>query len=648
MIVTLSIDGVTSEQTKVDNGAFKFIGVLPATYTVSISDGGKCWEEPVKKISVSKDVKDVFFKQIGFYVTVESSRSTLMTIHGVKSKQSQEVVISKGNNVICVKGQDKDVTLATQGCEEFDITPSTLNLDNLKGVVVQLKPVKYSVSGRILSKQQKIPDLKLLAKSESRQVNLDLIPVPEGYSFNLMAFPGEEVIFMPQSADHLFDPESLHVFVDHDCHLEVAVFNANAGHFVKGQISPPVEGIKISITNADASLKHTETLTDKSGHYSLGPLPQGEYSVEATKDGYVFEKTSTGFKSKKLASILVKLMDTENNPLNTVVVSVSGGKYRSNTMSLDGSAEFLSLAPGEYFIKPQLKEYEFEPKHTLQKLNEGENAEVIMTAKRVAFSIFGKMVSLNGKPEPGITLRALSKDCNDLNEETISESDGTFRFRGLKPKCEYSITLLHGESIEKLIPKEVKVKMTEKDYTLEKSIVAMRAFETMDILLKVTEEGSTPSNLRISMVENNGGFTYNTKAVTGQLVTLPRVAKDKKKYNIHVETIPDKFAGQKKVSHTLVADEYVKSIRLVLNKTTTASKPAKKASSLIYILPLIVGALLAYIMWDQMPQFIKKFADVNASQRAASNFDNGSSKNAADDWDVTSTPSGTKRRSKKR
>jgi len=47
-----------------------------------------------------------------------------------------------------------------------------------------------------------------------------------------------------------------------------------------------------------------------------------------------------------------------------VVVSLSGGTdYRSNTVTKSqGEAVFLSLAPGKYFAKPQIKEYEFDPK----------------------------------------------------------------------------------------------------------------------------------------------------------------------------------------------------------------------------------------------------------------------------------------------
>ena len=53
---------------------------------------------------------------------------------------------------------------------------------------------------------------------------------------------------------------------------------------------------------------------------------------------------------------------------------------------------------------------------------------------------------------------ATSKNCGDISEEATSESDGSFRFRGLKPKCNYVITFLSGESIEKIIPSQVEGK----------------------------------------------------------------------------------------------------------------------------------------------------------------------------------------------
>ena len=494
-----------------------------------------------------------------------------------------------------------------------------------------------------------ITDLKLICRSEQRKIELELSKVAEGYTFNLMAFPGEEVIFQPISQNHLYDPDSLHVFVDNDCHLEVAQFQAQPGHFVQGQISPPVEGVSIKIVDPAPGLKLTETLTDKNGAYNLGPLPQNEYKVKAVKTGYVFEETAKGFNSKKLASITVKVKGQNGENLSGVVVSVSGGKYRSNTKSKDdGTAEFLSLAPGEYFIKPQLKEYEFHPKNKMQKIAEGENAVISWTAKRVAFSIFSKVVSINGLAEPGISLRAHSKDC-DSNEEATSETDGSIRFRGLKPGCEYVISLLHGENIERLIPETTSVKMTEKDVEMS-NIVSMRGFETTDVLLKITEEIKPPKplNLKISVTSPDSSYKFNTKAVTGQLINVPRMPKDNKTYDIYVETVADKFVPQKKVSHTFKADNYVKSIKLFLNKTTTAQKPTRKVSTLVFLLPLVIVAVAAFFFWDQRPQFVKNLLET--SSQSLGRRGSGDAQASADSWDVsgTGTPSGTRRRKNKR
>lgn len=91
--VTLSLDGSNPVTVPVTStGQFKFSNVLPATYTLAISEDGKCWEEPVKKIAVSKNVKDILFKQIGHYITLDSTRSTLLHIQGLKTKFSQEAV----------------------------------------------------------------------------------------------------------------------------------------------------------------------------------------------------------------------------------------------------------------------------------------------------------------------------------------------------------------------------------------------------------------------------------------------------------------------------------------------------------------------------------------------------------------------------
>lgn len=52
------------------------------------------------------------------------------------------------------------------------------------------------------------------------------------------------------------------------------------------------------------------------------------------------------------------------------------------------------------------------------------------------------VTSLNGEAEANVLIEAVGIDaCSNLQEETISESSGQFRIRGLLPQCEYYIRL---------------------------------------------------------------------------------------------------------------------------------------------------------------------------------------------------------------
>ena len=105
-----------------------------------------------------------------------------------------------GNNIICVKSMDNEVKFKTQGCEEFEISPSdTLNLKSLeKNAKISLKAVKYSVSGRVNSKESKISDLKVIAKSETRLVELELEPLENDVGYRSIIFRNSLLSTLPQ------------------------------------------------------------------------------------------------------------------------------------------------------------------------------------------------------------------------------------------------------------------------------------------------------------------------------------------------------------------------------------------------------------------------------------------------------------------
>ncbi len=102
LVVTLSLHGAASVTSKVSGtGVFKFTGILPATYSLSINEDGRCWENQVLEVPVSKDVKDLVFRQVGNYITVDSTRPTILMINDLNSKPVQESAIGKlfGRNV---------------------------------------------------------------------------------------------------------------------------------------------------------------------------------------------------------------------------------------------------------------------------------------------------------------------------------------------------------------------------------------------------------------------------------------------------------------------------------------------------------------------------------------------------------------------
>ena len=155
--------GVARKQIEVKgDGKFHFTSVLPAAYKLAVSEDNRCWETPTQELLVSSNIDNIIFKQLGYYVTVNSRYSTTLLLSNQEDKQIQEVSIRKGENVICVKS-NKMVSLSTRGCEEFEIMPNKINLADEVFPTVTMKPIRYRVSGNVKAKKE-IADLGLTAK----------------------------------------------------------------------------------------------------------------------------------------------------------------------------------------------------------------------------------------------------------------------------------------------------------------------------------------------------------------------------------------------------------------------------------------------------------------------------------------------------
>ena len=130
------------------------------------------------------------------------------------------------------------------------------------------------------------------------------------------------------------------------------------------------------------------------------------------------------------------------------IEEVYGGEntFRSNVKTHgNGTRSFAGLFPGNYFIRPVLKEYEFQPQGQSVQVLEGKPHSVHFRSVRVSFSCYGSVTTLNGVPEAGVRVLARQVGKDSVVEETRTDQAGNFRVRGLLPESEYEF-FLHGLS----------------------------------------------------------------------------------------------------------------------------------------------------------------------------------------------------------
>lgn len=140
--------------------------------------------------------------------------------------------------------------------------------------------------------------------------------------------------------------------------------------------------MQIVVESSDSNSIMTET--DSDGNYKLSPLDDSKtYKVTASKETYVLigPDENGNFLAHKLAEIVVQVLDQDDNtPLQGALLSLSGGdSYRSNLQTNeDGKISFHSLSPSEYFLRPMMKEYFFQPASKIIDVKEGATVNVLL------------------------------------------------------------------------------------------------------------------------------------------------------------------------------------------------------------------------------------------------------------------------------
>lgn len=170
---------------------------------------------------------------------------------------------------------------------------------------------------------------------------------------------------------------------------------------INGKVTPAIADVKITLSfPKNTELTALEAATSAAGTFKFGPL-HSNLAVELTafKESYVFTNYDTAnneFKAHKLCEIIATVKDEKGNLLSGVLLSLSGAEsYRKNLVTADdGKINFHSLSPSQYFLRPMMKEYRFEPTSKIIDVKDGETIRVELNGKRVAYSVFGSITSL--------------------------------------------------------------------------------------------------------------------------------------------------------------------------------------------------------------------------------------------------------------
>uniref|UniRef100_A0A4W6C5R6 NODAL modulator 1 n=1 Tax=Lates calcarifer TaxID=8187 RepID=A0A4W6C5R6_LATCA len=454
--------------------SFSFDNVLPGKYKVSISHEEWCWKHKSMEVEVlDSDIVGVEFRQIGYILRCSLSHAITLEFFqdGSKPENVGMYNLSKGVNRFCLS-KPGVYKVTPRSCHQFEqdfytydtSAPSILTLtavrhhmtglittDKILDVTVTIKSSIESEPALVLGplrsleeqrQEQQLQEIQLRRQERSVvppiQEKADELTGPFHYEFSYWARAGEKITVTPSSKELLFYPPEIEATITGEsCPGRLVDITGRAGLFLEGKVSPELQGVEISITERGAATPLITVATNEMGAYSVGPLHSDrQYDISASKEGFVLspvEGTQGDFKAFALAGVTFKIKSEDGQPLSGVLLSLSGGQFRSNLLTQDtGLLTFNNLSPGQYYFKPMMKEFRFEPASQMITVEEGQNLSIDITGIKTAYSCYGAVQSLSGDAERDVAVEAVGQgECSLYSEDTVTDEEGRFRLRGL-------------------------------------------------------------------------------------------------------------------------------------------------------------------------------------------------------------------------
>uniref|UniRef100_A0A915PI40 Uncharacterized protein n=1 Tax=Setaria digitata TaxID=48799 RepID=A0A915PI40_9BILA len=613
---------------------FIFHQIAPDSYKLKIVDNGQfCWEKTELDIVIEHaDLNNLIFRQIGYRTTTQLTHPAKGKWSMLKQPQvSGSLDIPAGQFSFCIPSAGI-YTVKFDACHKFDRQSYEIHIPQDYPLVASASKFLVSASIELDHLANEPEDFALSVKSNTDE---QMIPVTSStggkliFTFYLSTLDGgASVTLVPQSKTYLFNPTSHIFYFNGECHSEEVVFKGDKGIFLEGQVVPAVQGVNIRSPHKTDPNVVFESITDANGKFRMGPVRSVEdFDLIAEKSGYKFEKTGKlgVLNAIKLSQLIIISTDAgTGKPLPGVLISLSGVEnYRSNSFIDDtGKIIFIGLRPGQYFLRPILQEYKFEPKSLTVTVEEGEFQTVSLEGHRFAYSVFGKISYPAGQPVPTMVVEAVSEQCNQLQEEDTTNESGEYRIRGLRPKCVYRLVLKtpSGQRVQSY-PSHYNIMVSAEDVR-DIDFVLIHVPERVDIAGEVIFVNmNSPPQYKIGLYKSGNLVQQVTVTAPSTLFYFDIPAVDNIVYSVRFETVYG--AGNQKLDSAEVfftANETFKVVSLTVLPQRKAEVEISGGS--YFALPFFF--LISYLFFNHqkalsfMESAFVRLSNLSLSQRSLS------------------------------
>eukprot|EP01107_Rhizomastix_libera_P005965 TRINITY_DN20072_c0_g1_i1.p1 TRINITY_DN20072_c0_g1~~TRINITY_DN20072_c0_g1_i1.p1 ORF type:complete len:1142 (-),score=355.75 TRINITY_DN20072_c0_g1_i1:22-3447(-) len=466
------------------NNKITFDDVSPMAYVVSVEENAFCWDSPSKEIVLNSNT-ELSFTSSGLKVIAQSfiqNIEAFLTCEGSScDSKENKISFSQGKASVCLPlgSSDAYFITATSSCfilssnGKYSLSPSTI-LSSGKPQIVSIEAEKTIMHGEVtIPSSHDISSIELSVNKETTVVATK--KSAQVYAYSLNAAPGSKLTISPKTTGILkFYPESVTVTVPNggECAKNIPQITSRLGVFLSGSTTPPSQDADVTVSVENGPIALTSK-TDSDGKFKVGPLDDAtRYSVSLAKDGFSFSLkagTTDTFEVVKLTSLVINVRD-ENGPLPGAFIMVSGSGFRSEVKDTEGKVILRKLASGDYYVKANLKEYSFVSPAQSVTIAPESDGTVDFVAKRIAFSVFGTVKSLDGRPASGVMVAAKSAD---QFEEVTTDANGNFRIRGLRPGTSYTVTSVPGSGLISSLPLSFSIPSMPSDDVKNVSLIAL-------------------------------------------------------------------------------------------------------------------------------------------------------------------------------